>query len=368
MDPSRWPRRVIGGETLSHRLLAWYDTHGRSLPWRAKPGETPDPYRVWLSEIMLQQTTVATVGPYFLNFIRRWPTLDALTCAELDEVLTVWAGLGYYSRARNLHACARIIAECHQGRFPSDEDTLRSLPGIGFYTAAAIAAIAFDRRANVVDGNVERVIARLFDVKVPLPESKRHLRDLALSILPSSRFGDYAQALMDLGATLCVPRTPKCSACPLEAYCQGRARGTAADLPRRKPRKERPVRRGAAFWLQRSDGAVLLHRRPPQGLLGGMLEVPSSPWLDTQPSAPDLLAHAPFNTSWRKQDGLVRHTFTHFHLELEVYTARLSQPRPDRDEDPKDDYQWAPLDALERLALPTLMKKVARHARKALAV
>jgi len=363
MNPSSRPRQQFDGNRLSDRLLSWYDAHGRSLPWRAKPGEPPDPYGVWLSEIMLQQTTVVTVGPYYMNFIGRWPTIGALARADLDEVLTVWAGLGYYSRARNLHACARYVAEHYNGRFPSDEAALKSLPGIGPYTAAAVAAIAFERPANVVDGNVERVMARLFHVETPLPQSKRQLRDLAGSVLPAARFGDYAQALMDLGATICVPRLPKCQLCPIAAYCQARAQNAAADLPRRIPRKKKPLRKGIAFWGQNRDGAVLLRRRPATGLLGGMLEVPSSPWLEVQASPDELMVHAPFKASWRRQDGIVRHSFTHFHLELEVYTALLVKRSAVR-----ADFQWAAIDQLETLALPTLMKKVARHARNALAV
>ncbi|HVO17494.1 MAG TPA: A/G-specific adenine glycosylase, partial [Alphaproteobacteria bacterium] len=247
-------------------LLAWYDRHRRRLPWRAGPGERPDPYRVWLSEIMLQQTTVATVGPYFTAFLERWPDVARLAAAPLDDVLHAWQGLGYYARARNLHRCAAVVARDHGGRFPDTEDALRALPGVGAYTAAAIAAIAFDRPAVVVDGNVERVVARLHAVDAPLPAAKPELRRLAAALTPDARPGDFAQAMMDLGATLCTPRAPRCVLCPLMAGCAARTRGIAEELPRRTAKPEKPTRRGVAFFAVDADGAVLLRRRDESGL------------------------------------------------------------------------------------------------------
>ena len=249
-SPDRRPQDV------APLLLAWYDRHARVLPWRAPPGATAEPYVVWLSEIMLQQTTVAAVGPYFERFLARWPDVRSLAAAPLDDVLTAWAGLGYYARARNLHACARQVAESLGGRFPDNESDLRALPGIGAYTAAAIAAIAFDRKATVVDGNVERVVARLFALETPLPKAKKPLHALAESLTPDRRPGDYAQAMMDLGATLCLPRRPKCPLCPLQETCLARRAGLAEALPRRSPKPERPTRRGIAFWLTDRAGAV----------------------------------------------------------------------------------------------------------------
>ena len=339
---------------LSAEILGWYDRHRRDLPWRAKPGERADPYAVWLSEIMLQQTTVATVGPYFRRFLKRWTKVEDLASASLDEILTEWQGLGYYARARNLYKCAQAVARDYGGRFPDTEEGLLELPGVGAYTAAAIAAIAFDRPAVVVDGNVERVMARLFAEETPLPVAKPILRDYAARLTPNERAGDYAQAVMDLGATVCTPRQPKCLLCPWNDVCAARAEGIEETLPRRVAKPEKPTRRGIAFWLTR-DGdegrEVLLRRRPEKGLLGGMMEVPSTPW------AEDFAAigeHAPADANWRKIDGVVKHTFTHFHLELQVVSA--SGDASDADG------IWWPLDRLHEQALPTVMKKVVRHA------
>jgi A/G-specific adenine glycosylase len=336
-------------------LLAWYDGHRRRLPWRAGPGERVDPYRVWLSEIMLQQTTVATVGPYFESFLARWPSIDGLAAAELDEVLHAWQGLGYYARARNLHRCARYVAGDLGGIFPNDEAGLRQLPGIGAYTAAAIAAIAFGRRAVVVDGNVERVMARVFAVREPLPGAKVRLRELADRLTPDSRAGDYAQAVMDLGATICVPRGPKCQLCPWKRDCAGR--GEAEGLPCRAAKPERPTRRGVAFWITRPDGAVLLRRRPEKGLLGGMIEVPSTDWREgAMPTLASARKEAPLAASrWRLLPGLVTHTFTHFHLELSVFAGLV-------DHDAGPNAHWRHPGQFGGEALPTVMKKVARHA------
>ncbi|MSO70595.1 MAG: A/G-specific adenine glycosylase [Alphaproteobacteria bacterium] len=342
--------------TLARRLLAWYDGAARDLPWRVSPqarrhGERPDPYRVWLSEIMLQQTTVAAVASYFDEFLRRWPNVEALAAASLDQVLSAWAGLGYYARARNLHRAAQVVAA--RGGFPDRAEELALLPGIGAYTAGAIAAIAFDRREAAVDGNVERVLARLDDLAAPLPAAKPALRRRALELVPRGRPGDFAQALMDLGATVCLPRNPRCALCPWQASCVARARGTIAARPMRRPKKERPLRLGVAFWAVRGDGAILLRRRAENGLLGGMLEVPSTPWGEGPPRAP--LRSAPFVAAWKPLPGRVRHVFTHFALELEILAASSPAGRP-------SDGIWAQPEEIGALALPSLMRKVARHA------
>jgi A/G-specific adenine glycosylase len=336
-------------------LLAWYDRHRRVLPWRAPPGARADPYRVWLSEVMLQQTTVAAVIDYYERFLARWPDIEALAAAPLDAVLHAWQGLGYYARARNLHACAAAVVARHGGRFPNTEEALRSLPGIGQYTAAAIAAIAFDRPAAAVDGNVERVMARLYAVTTPLPDAKPELRRLAAALVPRARAGDYAQAVMDLGATICVPKTPRCVLCPWREPCRARHAGTAASLPARRAQDEKPVRFGIAFWATRRDGAVLLRRRPEKGLLGGMMEVPSTPWRGAAWGEDEAQAHAPVAAKWRRLPDRVRHTFTHFHLELAVLagTARARASA---------DGVWVPLDRLQDHALPSVMKKVIAHA------
>lgn len=343
-------------------LLAWYDRHRRDLPWRAPPGRPPDPYRVWLSEIMLQQTTVATVGPYFDRFVTRWPDVRALAAASLDEVLHEWQGLGYYARARNLHACARSVALRHGGVFPSEAAALRRLPGIGDYTAAAIAAIAFDRRAAAVDGNVERVMGRLYAVAEPLPAAKPRLRALTMALVPQRRAGDFAQAMMDLGAAVCTPRRPRCVLCPWRAACAAAARGIVEDLPARTQKPERPWRYGVAFWLRRPDGAVWLRRRPEKGLLGGMIEIPSTPWRAEPWTLAEAAAAAPASiegaAQWSLLPGRVRHGFTHFQLELAVAAG---------DGQKAAGGLWSAVAGLGEHALPTLMKKVARHAISALA-
>lgn len=334
-------------------LLAWYDRAARALPWRVGPaaraaGIRPDPYRVWLSEIMLQQTTVAAVLPRFETFLARWPDVRALAAAPEAEVMAAWAGLGYYARARNLIACARAVAAAG-GRFPDREDALRSLPGIGAYTAAAIAAIAFDRPAVVVDGNVERVMARLFAVGTPLPEAKAELRSLAARLTPGRRPGDYAQAVMDLGATICLPRRPDCGRCPWAGPCAARAAGIAARLPAQRARPAKPVRRGIAYVALRGD-AVLLERRPARGLLGGMLGLPGGGW----DGAGEAVPAPPFAADWASV-GAVRHTFTHFHLELAVERARVGPGQA-----PGRGAFHPARGALE--ALPTVMRKALRLA------
>jgi A/G-specific adenine glycosylase len=341
-------------------LLAWYDRHRRVLPWRAPTGEASDPYRVWLSEIMLQQTTVKAVGPYFARFVARWPDVAALAAAPREEVLRLWAGLGYYARARNLHACAVAVVEHHGGCFPSTAAELTALPGIGPYTAAAIAAIAFGARAAAVDGNVERVVARLFAVEETLPAAKAKIRALAECLVPAARAGDFAQALMDLGATICTPKTPTCARCPWRAACAGRRRGDPESFPRKRPKRAGQLRRGAAFVVVRADGWVLVRSRPSQGLLGGMTEVPTSEWThDFDESA--ALTAAPrvgrAKLGWRRVPGIVPHVFTHFPLELVVYTATVAARAP-----APAASRWVAITALAGEALPSVMRKVVAHA------
>ena len=305
-------------------LLAWYDAHARDLPWRVRPaaraaGARADPYRVWLSEVMLQQTTVPHATPYFVAFTRRWPTVSDLAAAEDGDVMAAWAGLGYYARARNLLACARAVADRHGGVFPDSEADLRALPGLGPYTAAAVAAIAFDRAANVVDGNVERVMARLFAVETPLPDAKPELKRLAQALVRDQRPGDWAQALMDLGATVCRPKAPLCDRCPVTAACAGLAAGEPETFPRKVAKAQRPHRHGVAYVLTRGE-AVALVRRPPKGLLGGMLALPTSDWRAARWSEAEALAAAPAAADWRAA-GEVEHGFTHFTLTLQLYRA-----------------------------------------------
>ncbi|HEV2560622.1 MAG TPA: A/G-specific adenine glycosylase [Rhizomicrobium sp.] len=308
------------------KLLAWYDRHHRELPWRAKRGERADPYRVWLSEIMLQQTTVQAVGPYFKKFLTRWPNVKKLAAAPLDDVLAAWAGLGYYARARNLHRAAKVVAEELGGKFPQTAAELQKLPGIGHYTAGAIAAIAFDEREAAVDANAERVIARLYAVDEPLPAAKVKLRALTQSLVPEKRAGDFAQALMDLGATICTPKRPACNNCPWNEECEARKRGIQETLPVKGAKAIRPLRRGAAFVARDAKGAVLLVKRPEKGLLGSMLQPPLGPWTENFPSKKEALLQAPFEAEWKKLNGIVRHGFTHFELEIEVYAASTLSP------------------------------------------
>lgn len=303
-------------------MLDWYDHHARSMPWRIGPadraaGLQPDPYRIWLSEVMLQQTTVAAVTDYFHRFTARWPTVQDLAAAPDGDVMGEWAGLGYYARARNLLKCARVVSEQHGGVFPNSYDALMSLPGIGPYTAAAISAIAFDQPETVLDGNVERVMARLYDIHTPLPAAKPELKGYAQAATPVLRPGDYAQAVMDLGATICTPKSPACGICPVRDPCAARQAGTAADLPRKTPKKPKPTRYGIVYLAQRNDGAWLIERRPDSGLLGGMLGWPGSDWGDVAQDAPPIAA------DWQTLTAEVRHTFTHFHLILTVKTTQL---------------------------------------------
>jgi A/G-specific adenine glycosylase len=352
-------RQQAGSEAADRPalLLAWYDRHRRTLPWRAPAGDRADPYAVWLSEIMLQQTTVKAVGPYFQKFLARWPDVTALGRASLDDVLRMWAGLGYYSRARNLHACAAAVLRDHGGAFPDTEQGLRRLPGIGPYTAAAIAAIAFDRRTMPVDGNIERVVSRLFALEELLPQAKPAIQKLAMTLLGSSRAGDSAQALMDLGATICTPRKPACALCPLNEGCLARGRGDQETFPRKAPKKSGEPRRGAAFVVTRGD-QVLVRTRPEKGLLGGMTEVPGSDWLAAQEDAAARKQAPRLNgvVRWHRKLGVVSHVFTHFPLELVVYTAQV----PARTRAPKG-MRWVPIATLKDEALPNVMRKVIAH-------
>jgi A/G-specific adenine glycosylase len=366
-------RHNLASETYSRPtlLLDWYDLHRRRLPWRPLPGESADPYRVWLSEIMLQQTGVKAVAPYFLKFLARWPDVDALGRASLEDVLRMWAGLGYYSRARNLHACAVAVRRDHGGAFPDSEQRLRALPGIGPYTAAAIAAIAFGRRTMPVDGNIERVVSRLFAVEQSLPQAKPVIQQLATTLIgvsragddnsragdEKSRAGDIAQALMDLGSSICTPKKPACALCPLNEDCVGRARGDQESFPRKAPKKTGALRRGAAFVVTRGD-ELLVRTRAEKGLLGGMTEVPTSHWLAAQDDKA-ALGQAPRLKDiarWHRKQGTVTHVFTHFPLELVVYTASI----PTRARAPTG-MRWVSIATLTDEALPNVMRKVIAH-------
>lgn len=335
--------RDMQDSEISELALGWYDRHARRLPWRVPPNspDTPDPYRIWLSEIMLQQTTVAAVKDYFHRFTKRWPSVMDLAQANDDDVMAEWAGLGYYARARNLLRCARIVAQ--RGGFPETRAELQALPGIGPYTSAAVAAIAFDAPEVVVDGNIERVMARLFNEDTPLPAAKPLLTGYAARLTPFKRPGDYAQALMDIGATLCTPRNPACGICPLRAPCLARVEGTAHHLPRKSPKASKPIRIGTAYLGRRLDGAWLMERRPPRGLLGGMLGWPGTDWRDDAP--PD---RPPIVANWQVVPGEVRHTFTHFHLRLGLRVAHLPMQAQG---------SFVPRDEFDPNALPTLMRK-----------
>ncbi|MCB5199073.1 A/G-specific adenine glycosylase [Loktanella sp. TSTF-M6] len=333
------------------QLLQWYDRHARAMPWRVPPedrknGVMPDPYGVWLSEVMLQQTTVAAVRDYWRKFTDIWPTVADLAAAEDAEVMAAWAGLGYYARARNLLKCARVVVTDHGGQFPRDHATLLTLPGVGPYTAAAVAAIAFDQPETVLDGNVERVMSRIHDVHTPLPAAKPELMALAQALTPVERPGDYAQAVMDLGATICTPKSPACGICPWRDPCRARMAGTASELPKKTPKKKVPTRRGIAYVTRRADGAWLLETRPEKGLLGGMLGWPGSDWGD----AP--VADPPLDADWYRLDATARHTFTHFHLDLTIMTARVPADAV------ADRGDFIPHGTFRPAALPTVMRKV----------
>jgi A/G-specific adenine glycosylase len=333
--------------SIPAQLLAWYDVHARTLPWRAPPGAPPaDPYRVWLSEIMLQQTSVATVRPKFESFVARWPDFESFAAADEAEVMAAWAGLGYYARARNLIACARAVVADHDGVLPDTEAELRTLPGIGDYSAAAIASIAFGRRAVALDANVERVVARLFAISQPLPGARKEIRRAADSITPDTRSGDLWQAMMDLGQAICTARSPKCLFCPIAASCDARATGAPETFPVKAPKRAKPQRYGTIFWLEH-DGRVLLVRRPAKGLLGGMRALPSGPWADAHPG----LAEAPATTDWETRNARITHVFTHFRLECALAVGRGAAHAAEG--------EWWPIDKLDEAGLPTIFLKAA---------
>jgi len=334
-------------------LLAWYDVHRRVLPWRAPAGKRADPYRVWLSEIMLQQTTVQAVGAYYRKFLTLWPNVKALAAAKQDEVLAAWAGLGYYARARNLHAAAKVVANEMGGKFPLTAEALRALPGVGGYTAGAISAIAYDEKQAAMDANAERVIARLYAVQTPMPKAKTELHVLGTALVPQ-RAGDFAQALMDLGSAICTSKRPACQNCPLSADCKARKLGIQEQLPVKAPKMVRPLKRGAAFVARDRTGAVLLVKRPDKGLLASMLEPPLGAWSENFPSTAKALKQAPFEAEWKKRPGIVRHGFTHFELETEVYVADFAKR-------PKFKGEWIAADRLRDVALPTVMRKIVEH-------
>ena len=351
------------GDSRAEKLLAWYDGARRDLPWRAPPGETPDPYAVWLSEIMLQQTTVAAVAAYYRKFLALWPRIELLASAPAELVMQAWAGLGYYSRARNLHACAQKIVAEFGGTFPSNEVDLLTLPGVGRYTAAAVAAIAFDRRAIVVDGNIERFSARLMALETPMPAGKKEIFAFVDSLTPAERAGDFAQAGMDFGATLCTPRNPDCAHCPLQQDCAAYAAGNPQDFPRKAPKKPRPHRRGAAFYLRRADGAILTRTRPPRGLLGGMVEFGGEDWREVVSDRErDSTKAAPVSgVDWRRA-GEIDHVFTHFALTLTVFVGAAPRGAP-----APEGFCWLDEAQMRIAALPSVMRKAEACARAHLA-
>lgn len=344
-------------DSFANDILNWYDRHKRTLPWRAETGIRPDPYQVWLSEIMLQQTTVATVKSYFEKFTNLWPNVTRLAQAPQEQVLKEWAGLGYYARARNLHKCANVVLADHGGKFPNTEESLRELPGIGDYTAAAIAAIAFQEPAAVVDGNIERIIARIHRIETPLPKAKKEIRSIVESITPSSRPGDFAQAMMDLGASICRPKNPDCLLCPWQMYCKAQKSGDMERFPVKPPKKAKPTRRAVSFWIEH-DGYILLERRPENGLLGGMPGFFSTPWMERSkiPTLEESLDYAPVTANWSISDHFASHTFTHFHLETKLVTGKVPN-KPNI-----ENGFWHPISELKTVGLPTVFAKIAKIA------
>lgn len=358
-------KKSTDAATLQAALLAWYDRHQRVLPWRAVAGRRPDPYHVWLSEIMLQQTTVVTVGPYFEKFLRLFPTVRDLAAADVDDVLAAWAGLGYYARARNLHKCAQAVVENHRGKFPADIEQLLDLPGIGPYTAAAIASIAFDIPAVAVDGNVERVVSRFAAITEPLPASKSKMRDAAAVIAANvTRPGDFTQAFMELGATVCTPRQPKCGLCPWASGCEGKKQGIASLLPAKSPKKKRPQRYGRVFWIEDAEGRFLIHKRTEKGLYQNMYQLPTTAWTDTLPEI-----KAKPTAGWNKvpemvDTGLkVYHTFTHFDLTLDIVHIMVSSVVMRRKILDQIGEKWISYTEIKKFALPSLMVKVIKSCR-----
>ncbi|MBH68727.1 MAG: A/G-specific adenine glycosylase [Rhodospirillaceae bacterium] len=350
------PPDILHNRHIPTTLLNWYASNQRKLPWRSTAEKMQTPYRIWLSEIMLQQTQVATVIPYFLRFIDLWPQLQNLAEASLEEVLTEWAGLGYYARARNMHKCAQIVTEQHDGQFPDSEAELVKLPGIGPYTAAAITAIAFDKKATPLDGNFERVTARLFGVNIPIAEAKPLLQKLANQLTPEYRPGDYAQAVMDLGATICIPKKPKCNQCPLHAYCHSLLNGQTETIPITKQKKTIPQKYGTAFLLTNPSQEVLIRRRSITGLLGGMMEIPSTEWTDVQKLNPSYTNLNVTPSKWVPLPGRVNHVFTHFKLELKVMIGHV------QDTNPIKGHKWHPLNQIDKAGLPKVMLKIIKHA------
>lgn len=343
---------------ITAALLNWYDIYQRQLPWRFSNDQDNDPYKTWLSEIMLQQTQVATVIPYFRKFISVWPSLQDMAKASLDDVLVEWAGLGYYARARNMHKCAQILTSQYNGEFPREEAELLKLPGIGEYTAAAIAAIAFGQKATPFDGNFERVIARLRGITISMPKAKPLLKRLAVDLTPEVRAGDYAQAVMDLGATVCTARNPKCKLCPVHYFCWSFANGKTESIPSKKLRQTKPIRHGTAFMVLNTRGELLLRRRPSSGLLGGMMEIPSTPWNNALNKSVRAAKLEIKSVKWTNVPGLVKHIFTHFKLELKVMIARVD------DSTQVPGCQWYSLRKIDSAGLPTIMLKVINHAAK----
>ena len=338
--------------SVSQLLLRWYDAHKRDLPWRASPDTLANPYHVWLSEIMLQQTTVGAVKPYYEKFLTLFPTVHALASADQQEVLRAWAGLGYYSRARNLHLCAQQIVKTYQGQFPDTYDLLKALPGIGDYTASAIMAIAFSKYAIVIDGNVERVTSRLARIETVLPAAKKEIRACLETITPQKRCGDFAQAMMDLGATVCTPRSPDCTICPLAGLCLSAHTEDVERFPRKAAKTPRPRRFGQAFVLLRKDGCVLLRERAATGLLGGMSEVPNTDWTP-EPQSVTARSVLPVTAKWQAAPDVVTHVFTHFELELKVFAAEIGTSQK-----PPPSMRFVPMDQVMKEALPSVMKKV----------
>ena len=331
-------------------MLEWYDEHARSIPWRAKKGEKSNPYHVWLSEIMCQQTTVQAVVPYFLKFIDKWPSVENLAAAEKEEIMREWAGLGYYARARNLHKCAGVIANDYGGAFPQTKVELEKLPGIGDYTSSAITTMAFNNPATVVDGNVERVMARYCDFREPLPKSKKLLKGAAAQFFAgANRHGDFAQSLMDLGAMVCTPRSPKCIVCPVQADCKGRIAGIAENLPAKLPKKKKPQKLGNVYWVENDDGEILLHTRADKDMMGGMVGLPTGAWTEDKLSSD----HLEFLDNIKDQDQHIRHSFTHFDLRLNIQSASITE-----NNDLPDDYFWRAKADISANDFPTLFKKV----------